>query len=168
PDLTYIAGCSARQQVLARGDRRLRGVNSCPTGRSSGVNAGASFNVTVNAVDGNWNGVRTNGTVAITSTDANATVPVNTALVAGTKTLSVTFRTAGSATVTASDSTNPSIPSSASPSITVNVGAVAKLQILLPGETAVPGSASGKSGTPTAQTAGTAIAIGIVVRAVDA
>src|SRR5206468_4110469 len=48
---------------------------------------------------------------------------------------------------------------------TVNPGAVARLQILLPGETAAPGTATGKLGSPTAQTAGTAISI--IDRAVD-
>src|SRR2546430_8086428 len=56
-----------------------------------------------------------------------------------------------------------------SPAITVTSGAVTKLQILLPGEVAAPGTATGKTAaTPTAQTAGTAIASGIVVNAVDA
>src|SRR5437667_450436 len=55
-----------------------------------------------------------------------------------------------------------------SASVTVNAGAVTKLQILLPGETAAPGTATGKTGSPSAQTAGTAIASGIVVNAVDA
>src|SRR5207247_4260719 len=52
--------------------------------------------------------------------------------------------------------------------ITVNAGAVTKLQILLPGETAAPGTATGKIGLPTPQTAATAITTAIVVNAVDA
>ncbi|NNU34216.1 hypothetical protein HK413_08765 [Mucilaginibacter sp. S1162] len=40
------------------------------------------------------------------------------------------------------------------------------MQILMPGETAAPGSATGKTGTPTARTAGTAFTI--IVNAVDA
>src|SRR5206468_6274078 len=58
--------------------------------------------------------------------------------------------------------------SSTSPNITVNAGAVTKLQILLPGETASPGSATGKTGAPSDQTAGAAISSAIVVNAVDA
>ena len=42
--------------------------------------------------------VNSTDTVGITSTDPNATLPANTALVAGTKTLSVTAKTAGSKT----------------------------------------------------------------------
>src|SRR5436309_12976956 len=41
-----------------------------------------------------------------------------------------------------------------------------KLQLLMPGETAAPGTASGKTGTPNAQTAGTAVTV--TVNAVDA
>ena len=61
--------------------------------------------MTVNAVDANWNLVSTNDTIAITSSDPNAVLPANAALVGGTKTFSVTNRTAGSWTVTASDVT---------------------------------------------------------------
>src|SRR5262249_36162516 len=82
--------------------------------------------------------------------------------------LSLTLKSAGSATATASDINNPSIQSSTTPSLTVNVGAVARLLILLPGETAAPGTATGKTGTPTTQTAGVTIAKGIKVNAVDA
>src|SRR6185503_5538837 len=49
---------------------------------------------------------------------------------------------------------------------TVNVGTFAKLQLLLPGEAAAPGTATGKTGTPTTQTAGTAL--NATIRSVDA
>src|SRR5207247_4846541 len=52
--------------------------------------------------------------------------------------------------------------------LTVTAGTATKLQVLLPGETAAPGTPTGKTGTPLDQTAGTAIANGIVVNAVDA
>src|SRR5260370_19161357 len=41
----------------------------------------------------------------------------------------------------------------------VNVGSVVKLQWLVPGETAAPGTASGKTGTPTAQSAGSGYSV---------
>ena len=43
---------------------------------------------------------------------------------------------------------------------------IAKLQILTPGETAAPGTGTGKTGTPTAEVAGTAFSV--TVNAVDA
>src|SRR5439155_12617879 len=84
------------------------------------------------------------------------------------KVFSVTLNTVGSATVTASDITDSNKTNSTSPSLTVNAGVATKLQVLLPGETAAPGTPTGKTDTPLAQTAGAAIANGIIVNAVDA
>src|SRR5260370_30393318 len=72
--------------------------------RPSAQTAGSSFNVTVNAVDANWNPVSSTDTVGITSTDANATLPANAALVAGTKTFSVTPKTTSAEHTTAPQS----------------------------------------------------------------
>src|SRR5213078_2311756 len=96
----------------------------------------------------------------------NDTHPANAALVAGTQIFSVTLKTAGSSTVTASDVTDGTKTANTSPSITVNVGAFVKLQLLVPGETAAPGTATGKTGTPSAQAAGTAF--NVTIRSVDA
>src|SRR5439155_1752264 len=128
--------------------------------------AGTTFNVTANAVDANWNVVNTNDTVAITSTDANAGLPANAALVSGTKNFSVTLKTAGNATLTASDTTHPALQNSTSPTLQILTGAFSKLQILAPGETTAPGSSNGKTGTPATQTAGTAFSV--TLSAVDA
>src|SRR5439155_18235971 len=105
-------------------------------------------------------------TVGITTTDANDTHPANAALTGGTKTFAVTFKSAGSWTITASDITDATMTANTSPSITANAGAFTKLQILLPGETAAPGTSTGKTGTPTAQTSGTPL--NVTVNAVDA
>src|SRR5438445_1565303 len=104
--------------------------------------------------------------MGITSSDANATLPVSAALVAGTQTFSVTLATVGSRTVTATDVTDGTKTANTSPATTVNGGAFAKLQILLPGEVAAAGTASGKTGAPIAQTAGSAFTV--TVNAVDA
>src|SRR5207249_3057174 len=135
-------------------------------GTPAGQTAGTAFSVTVNAVDANSNMISTNDTIAITSTDANAALPANAQLVAGSKSFNVTLKTAGSATVTASDATHPGIAASTSPAIGVNPGAFTKLQLLVPGETAAPGSSAGKTGTPTAQTAGNSF--NVTINAVDA
>src|SRR5439155_18482725 len=128
--------------------------------------AGTGFNVTVNAVDANWNLISTNDVAGITSSDANAFLPGNAALVAGTQTFSVTLKTVGSRTVTASDITHAGITANTSPTITVSVGAFAKLQLLAPGEATSPGSASGKTGTPIVQTASASFTV--TVNSVDA
>src|SRR6185436_9613671 len=137
------------------------------TGTPTASTAGTAFNITVNTVDIFWNVINTvTDTVDISSSDANATLPADTALVSGTKTLSVTFKTSGTQTLTATDVTDGSKTTNTSPSMTVNAGAFVKMQLLVPGETAAPGSATGKTGTPTAQSSGTAF--NVTVNAVDA
>src|SRR5207249_1168662 len=138
----------AKLQVLAPGETAAPGSTSGKTGTPTGQTAGTAFNVTVNAVDGNWNLINTNDTAAITSSDANAVLPSNAALSSGTKSFSVTLKTAGTATVTASNATHSAIGINTSSAITVSAGGFAKLQLLVPGETATPGTASGKTGTP--------------------
>src|SRR5256714_752635 len=89
---------------------------------------------------------------SITSSDANATIADdngatagNMTLVAGTRALSTfTFKTVGTRTVTATDA-GGTLTASTSANVTVNAGAVTKLQILLPGEVAAPGTATGKT-----------------------
>ena len=103
--------------------------------------------------------------MAITSSDANAGLPANAPLAAGTGTFSVTLNTAGTRTLTASDAGDPSKTANLSSSIAVSPALFAKLQLLVPGETAAPGTASGKSGAPQAQTAGTGYTV--TVNAVD-
>src|SRR5262249_24332282 len=136
------------------------------SGSPTAQTAGSSFTVTVNAVDATYNIVASAGdNVAITSSDANATLPPNAALINGTRKFTRTLNTAGSRTVTATDATDGTKTPDTSTATTLNAGTFTKLQLLMPGETASPGSASGKTGTPTAQTAGTAF--NVTVNAVD-
>src|SRR5205823_5701032 len=79
---------------------------------------------------------------------------------------SVTLKTGGSATVTATDITDGTKSANISPAIAVNPGVFTNLLVLAPGETASPGTASGKTGTPSAQTASTPF--NVTVNAVDA
>jgi hypothetical protein len=156
PPITVSAAAFAKFQALAPGENAAPGSASGKTGTPNAQAAGTAFNVTVNAVDANWNLVNTiTDTVAISSSDTNAVLPGNAALVGGTQTFAITFKTAGSRTVTATDVTDGTKTANTSSSITVNAGAFVKLQLLVPGETAVPGTVSGKSGTPSGQVAGT-------------
>src|SRR5207249_5016133 len=66
-------------------------------------------------------------TIGITSTDTNATLPPNAALVAGTKNCTVTLKTLGNPTVTASDITDGSKTASTSPGIPINSGPATRL-----------------------------------------
>src|SRR5207245_1068191 len=143
--------------------------NGTPRERTAGS---AILNgVTVNAVDANWNLAGTAvPNVTITASDSNATIADdnggttgNMTLVSGTRTLSsFIFKTAGTRTITASAS---GLTASTSGNVTVNPGAFTKLQLLVPGEIAAPGTATGKTGTPNGQLLG--VGFDSTVNAVD-
>src|ERR1043165_6050679 len=166
PSITVNRGAFAKLQVLLPGESASPGSATGKSGTPLAETAGTAFTITVNAVDANWNLISTNDTVAITSSDANAVLPGNAALVNGTKAFSITLKTGGSSTTTASDFTNPGMAANTSSAVTVNAGAFAKLQLLVPGETASPGSATGKTGTPNVQSAMSGFFV--TVNAVDA
>src|SRR5262249_58391945 len=132
-------------QILAPGESAAPGTSTGKTGAPTTQIAGVAFNVTVNAVDANWNTITTvSDVVAITSSDSNADLPANSALSSGSGTFSATLKTAGTRTITATDVTDGTKTANTTPSITVSVGAFTKLQLLAPGETAAPGSSTGK------------------------
>src|SRR6185503_7480016 len=79
--------------------------------------------------DAAWNLISSTHTVGITASDSAAVLPANGALVAGTRTVSVTLKTVGSQTVTATDITDGTKTANTSPAITVNVGPASKLTI---------------------------------------
>src|SRR5262249_44621839 len=124
---TVNAGALAKIQLLMPGESAAPGTTSGKTGTPGVETAGTAYNVTVNAVDTNWNLVSTNDTIKITSTDPNAGIATNAALAAGTKAFSITNKTAGTWTMTASNMTHSAIGTNTSPSFTVVPGAVAKL-----------------------------------------
>ncbi|MGO8925800.1 MAG: Ig-like domain-containing protein, partial [Limisphaerales bacterium] len=164
--ITVNSSPFAQLQVLMPGETAAPGTPTGKTGTPTAQTAGTSFRVTVNAVDANWNVINTNDTVHLTSSDGQATLPANTALSGGSVSLTLTNKTAGGQTLTASDITQPAIVSNTGSAYSVVPAALAKLQVLVPGETAAPGSATGKTGTPTAQVAGTAF--NVTVNSVDA
>jgi hypothetical protein len=103
--------------------------------KSSSVTAGKALNVTVTAQDAYGNTVTGyTGTVHFTSTDAQAVLPADytfTAADAGKHTFSVTPKTAGSQTVTVTD-TASSVVTGTSGAITVNPAAATHFRISAP------------------------------------
>src|SRR5207302_4339059 len=98
------AGAFSKLQILAPGENAAAGTATGKTGSPTAQAAAGAFNVTVNAVDANWNLItNASDTVGITSSDAGAVLPSNALLVAGTRNFSVTLNTTGGRTVTASD-----------------------------------------------------------------
>jgi hypothetical protein len=100
-------------------------------GFNSAVTAGTSSNVTVTAVD-RFNNTATNytGTVAFTSSDTNAAVslPANSTLTNGVRTFAATLVTAGTQSITATDTANNALTGSQT-NITVNPGAPGNVAI---------------------------------------
>jgi hypothetical protein len=109
----------------------------------SPVTAGTGFQFTVTAVLGNTTDPAYTGTVAFSSSDTNATLPASSSLSNGVGTFSATLITAGSQTITATDTVNSSL-TGFSNTITVSAAALTHLGITVP-STAVAGSAFGST-----------------------
>lgn len=164
--INVVTGVYTKLQILLPGETAAPGTSTGKTGAPIPQMAGVPFNVTVNAVSENWYIIDTvTDVVGLTSTDANAILPTNASLTAGTQQLSITLVTAGDRTITAMNITDETKASNISSSISVGTGSFVKLQVLLPGETAAPGTLTGKTGAPTARPTG--IPFNITVNAVD-
>jgi hypothetical protein len=159
PATTIIPGAFSRLQVLVPGEIPAPGTSTGKAGAPLSQPAGSAFSITVNATDANWNQISTNDTVAISSSDTNASLPANAPLSAGSAQFNVTLVSAGPRTVTATDVSHTGISAGTSASISVTATAFVKLQLLLSGESAAPGSASGKIGSPAPFTAGTQVSV---------
>lgn len=139
-------------QVIVPGEAAQGGTGDGKTGTATGQTAGTPFTITIRAVDQYWNLVSgINDTVALSSTDAFATMPATTTLSNGQRLQQVTLFKVGAQTITASDADNGSIQDNTSSPITVTGGAFSKVLIMAPGESPAPGTVSGRTGTATDQ-----------------
>ncbi|HKW51119.1 MAG TPA: hypothetical protein VJQ53_05230, partial [Candidatus Eisenbacteria bacterium] len=131
------------------------------------LTAGVPATVTIRAVDSGGNTVPTYSADAVlqANTGTGSISPSLVTFTAGVWTGLVTLKGAGGAVaLTCLDfSAPPKIGTSNT--FVVNPGPLYGLQVILPGETALGGTTSGKSGTPTNQTAGNPFTM--TVRAVD-
>ncbi|HOI42544.1 MAG TPA: hypothetical protein PK523_06315, partial [Elusimicrobiales bacterium] len=136
--------------------------------------AGIPYTVTVNAVDDYYNVVT--GVSDIVQMDIEHDVygapqTVSQPLQSGTTTFTFTLKVATAAGAgygarfTATNNTTPAVPVAHSEYFTVNSSDAVKLQVLLPGETPLPGSQLGKQGPVGPRTAGQPFPV--TVRAVD-
>src|SRR5207247_10934295 len=93
---TVTAGAFVKLQMLVPGETAAPGTTTGKTGTPTARNSGAAFNVTVNAVDADWNVVNNlTHTVGLTDTDSNATLPATDSPAPGSNTLSATPNTPG-------------------------------------------------------------------------
>ncbi|HLX61114.1 MAG TPA: Ig-like domain-containing protein, partial [Planctomycetota bacterium] len=97
--------------------------------------AGTAFNFTVTALDP-FNNTATAyaGTIHFTSSDGSAVLPANSTLTNGTGTFSATMRTAGSQTITATDTVTGSITGTSN-TIAVSAAAATHFTVSAPGST---------------------------------
>lgn len=154
PSITIAPGTQQQLQILVPGESAAPGTTTGKTGTPLGQTAGMAFTVTVQAVDAHWNVVPTTDYALLSSSDANALLPDNVSLTSGAQVCSVTLKSAGTAIMTATNLSNPSAAQGVSAPISVGAAAYSRLQILVPGESAVPGTPTGKTGTPLAQSVG--------------
>ena len=130
--------------------------------------AGVPVTVTVRATDSSGNTVfdYAGDAVLASNVGSGTSTPSLISFVGGVWSGPVTFFGAGATVrLTCTDFSSPA-RTGTSANITVNPASYTKLQVILPGETARPGTSDGKDGTPGDQTAGSAFPI--TVRAVDA
>lgn len=132
------------------------------------LTAGVATTVTIRAADSGGNTVPNYAGDAVlqANTGTGSITPTQVTFTAGVWTGQVTLYGAGGAVaLTCLDYSAPP-KTGTSNNFVVNPGPFAKLQVILPGETALGGTANGKSGTPTNQTAGATFTT--TVRATDA
>ena len=154
---------------LAVGETTPAALDHFVVSAPASATAGSAFDVTVTAVDSAGNTVASYvGTVTFSSTDTYASFSPSSytfqASDHGTRTFTngATLKAAGSQTVSVSDGPK----SGTSAPIAVSAGAFARLLLLVPGETATPGSPTGKTGSPDPETATSPFIV--TVMAVDA
>jgi hypothetical protein len=112
---------ATKLQVLLPGETAAPGTSTGKTGTPTAQTVGVPLDITVNAVDANWNLVNyVTDSVSITSSDTQAFLPADAPLVKGTGTFNITLNSAGTATITAADVTDPSKLASTSASVSVS------------------------------------------------
>lgn len=122
------------------------------------VTAGDTQTVTIRATDAGGNTVTgySGNAILIANTGPGSISPESIVFSNGVWSGSMVFKGAGgSVAITCSDFSSPP-HTGTSNNFVVNAGPMAKLQVLLPGQTAAGGTATGFTGTPTDQQAGTA------------
>ena len=139
-------------QVILPGETAKGGTADGKDGVPYNQTAGTPFPITIRAVDAYWNVVSGIGDrVALTSTDAFAGLPAETTLVSGQLTFTGRLYKSGAQTITAHDVDNSAISDNTSGSVTIVGGAFSRVLVLAPGESPAPGTASGRTGSATAQ-----------------
>jgi hypothetical protein len=149
-------------QVLLPGQTPAGGTSAGFTGSPDDQNAGSSFTLTVRAVDQYWNRVSgINDNIALTSTDLFADMPAETTLANGQLVMPVTLYRTGPQTITASDVDSTSVSPHTSEPVVILPGTYSRIVIIAPGEEVAPGTAEGRTGSPTDQSINFAFTVSV-------
>jgi hypothetical protein len=139
-------------QVLLPGQTPQGGTATGFVGQPDDQAAGSSFDVTIRAVDAYWNRVQgINNTLDLSSSDPFAGMPAQANLANGELVQTVTLYETGPQTISASDADSSSIASHTSSPVHIIAGPYARIVIIAPGESVAPGTAEGRTGSPTDQ-----------------
>jgi hypothetical protein len=160
--IQVLPGALAGLQVLLPGQTPQGGTVTGKTGIPDDQNAGASFTLTVRAVDAYWNfkpGV--NHRVALSSTDTFAGIPAETTLANGQIVFPARLYRTGLQTITAVDLDDSGVTPNTSSQVRVLPGPYARILILAPGESPAPGTAEGRTGGATDQSINYAFTVSV-------
>ena len=150
--------------VLLPGETFTPGAAPGKTGTPTLLTAGATVAVSVVAISSRFDLARSTGVVSLTSDDPHAVLGSSQPIVSGSASLQFTPRTAEPGPRATVVTATTSFASASSVASVIPAG-LARLQILLPGQSSSPGSATGKSGSPFARVRN--IPFSATVRAVD-
>jgi hypothetical protein len=154
-----------RLLVLLPGETFTPGVAPGKTGVPSVSTAGVAITVTVRAVSSRFDQVtRATETVTLATDDPGTVAPAPLALVLGTTSFTLIPRGAEPSPRTTNVTATANFGTGAS-ALAVVPNALARLQVILPGESPLPGSPTGKTGGASARVKG--IPFAATVRAVD-
>jgi hypothetical protein len=147
-----LPGSFAGYQVLVPGETAQGGTESGRTGTPADQTAGASFTLTLRAVDAWFNLVPgRSDTVAIGSSDAFAAIPAESTLANGQRLIPAKLFKTGLQRFWVSGTGDSPARSDTSSAVRVTGGPFARLLVLAPGESPAPGSPTGRTGAATDQ-----------------
>ncbi|PKN01408.1 MAG: hypothetical protein CVU77_05585, partial [Elusimicrobia bacterium HGW-Elusimicrobia-1] len=166
-DVTVQPNTASKLLVLLPGQSEVWGTGAGRSGEPDTQTAGSAFVITVKSCDAYYNFQPADtSSVSVVTSDLYDNHPSTRALIAGVTHYTILPVTASTQTITALDRSAPFMADNISDVYTVDAGTVSRLQVLLPGETSLPGSSGGKQGTPQTLTAG--VTFYVTVNATDA
>lgn len=126
-------GPAIRLQILLPGESAAPYTLSGRTGNPTSAMAGEPVNITIRAVDENWNTVLTaTDSIALETTDPLAVIPQNLTLTNGATVVPLIFKTLTEHIISVVDNDPPNLDAASSNDLVVEAGPVARLALTAP------------------------------------